>query len=81
MQLDQVRSERDRAETAERLVGANGEKFTTEEAKNVAEGMQTTNNILTDIRDALIKSEHGGMIKNIIQINSVWLMVLMQLMH
>ena len=58
--LDQVRSERDRAETAERLVGANGEKFTTEEAKNVAEGMQTTNNILTDIRDALIKSEHGG---------------------
>ena len=58
--LNQVRNERDRADTAERLVGANGEKFTSEEAANVAEGMQTTNNLLSEIRDALIKSEHGG---------------------
>lgn len=57
--LNQVRNERDRADTAERLVGANGEKFTSEEAANVAEGMQTTNNLLSEIRDALIKSEHG----------------------
>lgn len=58
--LNQVRNERDRADTAERLVGANGEKFTSEEAANVAEGMQTTNNLLKEIRDALIKSENGG---------------------
>lgn len=58
--LNQVRGERDRADTAERLIGANGEKFTSEEAANVAEGMQTTNNLLSEIRDALIKSEHGG---------------------
>ena len=58
--LNQVRNERDRADTAERLVGANGEKFTSEEAANVAEGMQTTNNLLAEIRDALIKSENGG---------------------
>ena len=58
--LNQVRNERDRADTAERLVGANGEKFTSEEAANIAEGMQTTNNLLSEIRDALIKSEHGG---------------------
>ena len=58
--LNQVRNERDRADTAERLVGANGEKFTSEEAANVAEGMQTTNNLLSEIRDALIKSEHGS---------------------
>ena len=58
--LNQVRNERDKADTAERLVGANGEKFTSEEAANVAEGMQTTNNLLKEIRDALIKSENGG---------------------
>ena len=58
--LNQVRNERDRADTAERLVGANGEKFTSEEAANVAEGMQTTNSLLKEIRDALIKSENGG---------------------
>ena len=58
--LNQVRNERDRADTAERLVGVNGEKFTSEEAANVAEGMQTTNNLLSEIRDALIKSENGG---------------------
>ena len=58
--LNQVRNERDKADTAERLVGANGEKFTSEEAANVAEGMQTTNNLLKEIRDALIKSKNGG---------------------
>lgn len=58
--LNQVRNERDKADTAERLVGANGEKFTSEEAANVAEGMQTTNSLLKEIRDALIKSENGG---------------------
>ena len=58
--LNQVQNERDRADTAERLVGVNGEKFTSEEAANVAEGMQTTNNLLKEIRDALIKSENGG---------------------
>ena len=58
--LNQVRNERDHADTAERLVGANGEKFTSEEAANVAEGMQTTNNLLKEIRDALIKSKNGG---------------------
>lgn len=58
--LNQVRNERDKADTAERLIGANGEKFTSEEAANVAEGMQTTNNLLKEIRDALIKSENGG---------------------
>ena len=57
--LNQVRNERDKADTAERLVGANGEKFTSEEAANVAEGMQTTNSLLKEIRDALIKSENG----------------------
>lgn len=57
--LNQVRNERDRADTAERLVGANGEKFTSEEAANVAEGMQTTNNLLTDIRDFLVKNSNG----------------------
>lgn len=58
--LDQVSAERDRAETAERLIGKNGEKFTSEEAKNVAEGMQSTNSILEEIRDNLIKNDHGG---------------------
>ena len=58
--LDQVTAERDRAETAERLIGKNGEKFTSEEAKNVAEGMQSTNSILEEIRDNLIKNDHGG---------------------
>ena len=58
--LNQVRNERDKADTAERLVGANGEKFTSEEAANVAEGMQTTNSLLKEIRDALIKSKNGG---------------------
>ena len=58
--LDQVSAERSRAEDAERLIGKNGEKFTTEEAKNVAEGMSQTNDILTQIRDALIKSENGA---------------------
>ena len=58
--LDQVSAERDRAETAERLIGKNGEKFTSEEAKNVAEGMQSTNSILEEIRDSLIKNDHGG---------------------
>lgn len=58
--LDQVTTERDRAETAERLIGKNGEKFTSEEAKNVAEGMQSTNSILEEIRDNLIKNDHGG---------------------
>ena len=58
--LDQVSTERDRAETAERLIGKNGEKFTSEEAKNVAEGMQSTNSILEEIRDNLIKNDHGG---------------------
>ena len=58
--LDQVSAERDRAETAERLIGKNGEKFTSEEAKNVAEGMQSTNSILKEIRDNLIKNDHGG---------------------
>ena len=58
--LNQVRNERDHADTAERLVGANGEKFTSEEAANVAEGMQTTNSLLKEIRDALIKSKNGG---------------------
>lgn len=58
--LDQVSAERDRAETAERLIGKNGEKFSTEEAKNVAEGMTQTNNILSQIRDALIKSDNGA---------------------
>ena len=57
--LNQVRNERDRADTAERLVGVNGEKFTSEEAANVAEGMQTTNNLLTDIRDFLVKNTNG----------------------
>nr|DAE83407.1 MAG TPA: hypothetical protein [Caudoviricetes sp.] len=57
--LNQVRNERDRADTAERLVGANGEKFTSEEAANVAEGMQTTNNLLTEIRDFLVKNNNG----------------------
>lgn len=57
--LDQVSAERDRAETAERLIGKNGEKFTSEEAKNVAEGMQSTNSILEEIRDNLIKNDHG----------------------
>ena len=58
--LDQVSAERDRAETAERLIGKNGEKFTSEEAKNVAEGMQSTNSILEEIRDNLIKNDHGS---------------------
>jgi hypothetical protein len=58
--LDQVSAERSRAEDAERLIGKNGEKFTTEEAKNVAEGMSQTNDILSQIRDALIKSENGA---------------------
>ena len=58
--LDQVSAERSRAEDAERLIGKNGEKFTTEEAKNIAEGMSQTNDILTQIRDALIKSENGA---------------------
>lgn len=62
--LDQVSAERSRAEDAERLIGKNGEKFTTEEAKNVAEGMSQTNDILTQIRDALIKSENGAYDKN-----------------
>ena len=57
--LNQVRNERDRADTAERLVGANGEKFTSEEAANVAEGMQYTNNILSEIRDFLVKNANG----------------------
>lgn len=57
--LNQVRNERDRADTAERLVGANGEKFTSEEAANVAEGMQYTNNILSEIRDFLVKNDNG----------------------
>jgi len=57
--LNQVRNERDRADTAERLVGANGEKFTSEEAANVAEGMQSTNNILSEIRDFLVKNDNG----------------------
>lgn len=58
--LDQVRDERERADSAERLVGANGEKFTSEGAANVAEGMQTTNSLLSEIRDALIKSNNGS---------------------
>ena len=62
--LDQVSAERSRAEDAERLIGKNGEKFTTEEAKNVAEGMSQTNDILSQIRDALIKSENGAYDKN-----------------
>lgn len=62
--LDQVSAERSRAEDAERLIGKNGEKFTTEEAKNVAEGMSQTNDILSQIRDALIKSENGAYYKN-----------------
>lgn len=62
--LDQVSDERSRAEDAERLIGKNGEKFTTEEAKNVAEGMSQTNDILSQIRDALIKSENGAYDKN-----------------
>lgn len=62
--LDQVSVERSRAEDAERLIGKNGEKFTTEEAKNVAEGMSQTNDILSQIRDALIKSENGAYDKN-----------------
>ena len=62
--LDQVSAERSRAEDAERLIGKNGEKFTTEEAKNVAEGMSQTNDILSQIRDALIKSENGTYDKN-----------------
>ena len=62
--LDQVSAERSRAEDAERLIGKNGEKFTTEEAKSVAEGMSQTNDILSQIRDALIKSENGAYDKN-----------------
>lgn len=58
--LDQVRNELDRQQTAEELVGVNGEKFSSKGAADVNEGMQETNEILRTLTELLTKNENGA---------------------
>lgn len=57
--LSQVSKEKSKAEDAESLVSETSEKYVSEGEKEISDGVQTTNNLLTEIRDVLLKTQFG----------------------